>query len=237
MAQVEFTQQFNVAYTSGGDFYVQLQATAGKYIVKGLTCYSTADLAPVAAQSLSIISASNSSGAGLEYLFSTNASIVANTIIPVFSPTDQVILNQSYIGFLPIGSSPGNMIIQISYSFIPNSVAVSSNFGNLYTNVTNAIGATFSPSSSVIPTVIKSIVITNPTNIGSATITPLLTTATTTNLAFDSSSVLAPGQSLIYKLPLYLVSGQSISIQSAGLLSTVPTIRVLYSYTEDPTSY
>ena len=231
MAQVEFTQQFNVAYTSGAAFYVLLQSVPGRYIIKGLTCYSTSNLAPVAAESLAIISAANGSGSNMQYLFSTNASITANTIIPVFSPINQVILNQPYLGFLPIGDPTGNMIIQISYSFIPTSVAVSSNFNNLYTNVTNTTGATFTGLSATIPTSIKSIVITNSTGSVPATITPLLTTPTTTNLAFDSSRVLQAGQSYIYTLPIYLVSNQSISIQSVG----VPTIRVLYSYTQDPT--
>lgn len=231
MAQVEFTQQFIVPFTAGTAFYVQLQTAAGKYVVKGLQCYSSAGLASIGAESLAIISSSNGSGTGAQYIYSTNATIAANTITSVCSPTEQVVLTQPYLGFLTVGTS-GTMTIQISYSFIPSTAVVSANFGNAYTSVVDSTGATFTGLSATVPTLLKSIVISNPTNVGIVTVTPLLTTATSTASAFNAPIVLNPGQSQILKFPLYLTNTQTISIQSVSTAGSA-TVRVLYCYTED----
>lgn len=228
MAQVEFTEQFSIAYTTGTAFYIQLQTVPGVYVIKGLTCYSTSGIAPSGAASLSIISSTNTSGGNLRYLFTTTDTVAANVIIPVFSPLKQVVVVQPYIGFLAVGSA-GNMVIQVTYSFIPTTNVLSSNFGNEYRTILNTTGATFTGTSATVPNMIKSIIIVNPTNAGAVTVTPLLTTATTTNLAFDSSTVLAEGESYVYTLPLAITSAETISIQSVGASS----VNVLYSYTQD----
>lgn len=230
MAQVEFTQQFQVAYTSGTPFYVQLQTTAGVYIVKSLTCHSTVGIASTGSQSLAVMSATSNVGAGLKYLYATDATVASNVNIPVFSPAQQVILTQGYLGFLAVSPSSGNMIIQISYSFIPTANALDVNFSSsYYTVLAPATGAVFTGLSATIPTILKSIAITNPINTASITVTPLLTTATTSNLAFDSATTIAAGSSYTYTLPLYLTSADTVSIASSGS----STFYVLYSYTQD----
>lgn len=231
MAQVEFTQQFQIAYTSGVATYVQLQSTPGIYVVKGLTCYSSVGITPSGSESLVIINASSSGGGGDEYIYSTDATVDANVILPVFSPLQQVILTENYLGFRAISASSGNLIMQISYSFFPTSNTLAANFGNSYQSVTaSTVGAPFTGLSATVPTIIKSISITNAFNTSTLAVTPLLTTASTTDLAFDNTTTIAAGGSYVYTLPLYLTSADTISIQNAGSA----TCYVLYSYTQDP---
>jgi hypothetical protein len=232
MAQVEFTQQFNVAYENGDAFYVQLQSTPGVYIIKGLTCYSSVGVASVGSDSLSIISAANGSGGGIRYIYSTNATIPAWQIIPIFNPSKQVVLTQPYLGFRAVGVD-GNLIIQISYSFFPSSSPISASFGSTYYSLTApSTGATLTGTSATIPLILKSLIVVNNQNESAISITPLLTTPTTTNLAFDITTSVPAGQSYEYTLPLYITNNMTVSIESNPATGT-PLFSVVYSYTQD----
>lgn len=232
MAQVEFTQQFNVAYEDGDAFYVQLQSTPGVYIIKGLTCYSSSGVTASGSDSLSLISASNGSGSGLRYIFSTNATIPAFQIIPIFNPTKQIVLTQPYLGFRAIGTA-GNLIIQISYSFFPSSSPISASFGSTYYSLTApSTGASLTGTSATIPLILKSLIVVNNQNTSAISITPLLTTPTTTNLAFDVTTSVPAGESYEYTLPLYITNNMTVSIESNPATGT-PLFSVLYSYTQD----
>lgn len=232
MAQVEFTQQFNVAYQNGTAIYVQLQSSPGVYVIKALTCYSSVGVTASGTDSLSLISASNGEGGGLKYLFSTNATIPAWQIIPIFNPMKQVVLTQPYLGFRALGAN-GNLIIQISYSFFPSSSPISASFGNTYYTLTApSTGAPFTGTSATIPLILKSIIVVNNTNESDISITPLLTTPTTTNQAFDITTSVPAGGSYEYALPLYITNNMTVTIESNPSDET-PLFSVLYSYTQD----
>lgn len=227
MAQVEYTEQFNVAYTSGVTFYVQLRPVLGNYVVKALTCYATAELTS-ADSTLSIVSSTDGSGTNSKYIFSVGGTVAANTIIPVFSPTKQVVLTQQYLGFKPVGTA-GTMQITVTYSFIPSTSDLLGNFGIQYSTINNTTGASFTGSSSTIPRLLKSITVVNPTSAGSVDITPKLTTASTTAIAFDVTTTVAAGATYVYTLPLAITSTETIAITSAGAAD----VDVYYSYTQE----
>jgi hypothetical protein len=72
----------------------------------------------------------------------------------------------------------------------------------------------------------------NNQNESAISITPLLTTPTTTNLAFDITTSVPAGQSYEYTLPLYITNNMTVSIESNPATGT-PLFSVVYSYTQD----
>lgn len=229
--QTEFSQQIVQEVTGSSTFYIALPTTAGVagvYVIKSLTLFSTQAI-PTAANSLSIISATNTSGANLYYIYSDSTGSAANTLKTVFSPTEQIIVRQAFIGvrveYATIGDV-GNVCVNVSYSFIPNTNANYSNFNTAKFAVTNTTGASFTGLSSTQATIIKSIRAVNSSG-SSATITPQITTGSTT-VALDIARAIPDFTSAAVSPIIYLSSNQTISFVVTG------TVEIIYSYTLDP---
>ena len=220
MAQVEFTQQFNTSLTSGVTKYFTspMQSVAGVYVVKGLSFYTTGGFT-----ALSLLNAADNIGTSAQTFFSTPATVAANTVAISFNPDQQIILTQPYLGFNCTGA--GLMTVSISYSFIPSSNTLAANFGNRFFAVSGPgnLGS-FAGLSATIPTIIKSITIVNGS---SALDLSVFLTSSAGAFAFYSDSLIANDTSII-TLPLYLVSTDTVSIETPSTAN----FTIIYSYTQ-----
>lgn len=234
MAQVEFTQTFTVtglgsgATTAQGNpaLYLLLAQGSGLYIVKSLTCYSTTGFFAGSPYSVQVVANNTNSGPGTP-VYSDDSGTAANVVDVIFSPSQQIILNQQYIGFNVNMLLAGTLQVIISYVFIPITNLLAGNFSRTNLSVTNTTGASFTgnDNDNNDATIIKSIGIINPTTAGSATVSLLLN-----GVKFSNSVVLAAGQSYFYTSPLYINDTQSITVNASG--AGVP-INVWYSWTQE----
>jgi hypothetical protein len=235
MAQVEFTQQLSYTYSMGGgstgvQFFPPLQAVAGFYIVKGLSYYSTSGLNLGVGYSFQLGTSPTGLSGTLAYIFSTLDTTTSNEIKTVFSPEEQIILNEPYLGFVAQMAGNGDLVVNISYCFIPDTNPLSVTFSRSAFSITGTTGggttgANLSGISATVPIIIKSIVIVNSSGI-SGDVTILLN-----GMPIDNVVTLNGGESHSFTLPLYLTNAQTLSVNCVG---SSPIIKVSYSYTQDP---
>lgn len=224
--QTEFSQQFSSILAASTPFYFPLQSTAGVYVIKSLTCFSTQAFS-AAPDSLSIVSATSSGGANLFYIDATSTGYAANTIVPIFTPTKQIILTQNYLGVLAkLDVYPGTVYVNVSYSFIPSTNANYNNFKIVKQTVTNTTSPLFSGQSTTQATIMKAITVVNSTGV-SATVTPQITQNSITT-PLSAATVIPEFSTYTLSPIIYLSSTQSISFVVTG------TVEIIYSYTLDP---
>lgn len=223
--QTEFSQQFSATIGASVPFYFPLQSTAGVYIIKSLTCFST-EAFSTAPDSLSIVSATSNAGANLYYIDATSTGFDANTIVSIFSPTKQIIVTQNYLGVLAkLDTYPGTISVNVSYSFIPSTNANYSNFNMVKQTVSNSTGGSFTGESATQATIIKSITVVNSTGTP-ATIIPQITENSITT-PLDALKTIPEFSTYTLSPIIYLSSTQTITFVVTG------TVEIIYSYTLD----
>lgn len=120
MAQYEFTQQFSYTNPGSSAKYSLLQGSAGVYIIKGMSCYSTTGLVDGGiGSSLQMITAASSISGG-DYIFTSVQTTTANQSLVLFTPAQQIILTKPYLGTISfLTGGVGTFVINVSYIFIP----------------------------------------------------------------------------------------------------------------------
>lgn len=234
MAQTEFTEVFNVAVAAGpvANTYITLGTSipggnAGSYVIKSMTYYASQILTAGPPYSFQIATNTMASGAGTP-IYSTSAGVgTAYDITRPFTPTNQIILKQPFLGINTNLAAPGIFYLFVSYVFIPATNTLSDNFLVTSQNVASAAQTPdFSGSFAAQATIIKSIYVVNNTAAGSSTFDIYFD-----GQQLDQTQTLAQGETYQYTQPLYLNSSNDVFIDNnpGGA-----ALQVIYSYIEDP---